>query len=225
MARVLVFDVNETLLDLSELDRHFERVFGDASVRREWFGLVLRNALTLTVTGDYMDFVAVGGASLEMVAEQHDAKLSEGDRASIAETMTHLPPHEDVLANLQRLHHAGLRMAALTNSPPHAATSQLENAGIAPMLERIMTVEAIGKFKPAAEVYRMAADNLGVTTADMRMVAAHDWDIAGAMRAGCAGAYLLRPGMVRNPLYPEPDIVEPDFGRLTDRILSVELGG
>ena len=58
----------------------------------------------------------------------------------------------------------------------------------------------------------------------MRMVAAHDWDIAGAMRAGCAGAYLLRPGMVLNPLYPPPDIAEADLNRLAERIVEVEMG-
>ena len=222
MPRVLVFDVNETLLDLRALDPHFQRVFGDRGVRREWFGLVLRNALALTITGDHRDFGAVGAASLQMVADRHGVTVADGDRTAIGETMMNLPPHEDVLPNLQRLHHAGLRMAALTNSPPEAAVRQLTAAGIAPMLERIMSVEPTGAFKPSRRVYEMAAAELGIEPAQMLMVAAHDWDIAGAMRAGCGGAYVLRPGMVRNPLYPEPDIVETDFGRLTDRILRIE---
>jgi 2-haloacid dehalogenase len=218
---VIVFDVNETLLDLSVLDEHFDRIFGSASVRRRWFGLVLRNALTLTVTGDHVDFVHVGGASLQMVADQEDVELSQADRAAISATMTNLPAHPDVLPNLERLRGAGFTMAALTNSPPEAATSQLVNAGIAPFLDRIMTVEPTGMFKPAPEVYQMAARELDVTTGEMLMVAAHDWDIAGAMRAGCSGAYLMRPGMVCNPLYPEPTIAEPTFDRLTDRILEL----
>lgn len=224
MPRTLVLDVNETLLDLRVLDPIFERAFGDPAVRRQWFGLVLRNAMTLTMTGAYQDFITVGAASLDMVAEQHQVTLSQSDREAIRQTMGDLPPHDDVLPNLQRLHQAGFRMAALTNSPPDAATQQLTNAGIAPLLDEIMTVEAVGKFKPAHEVYEMAAATLGITTNEMRMVAAHDWDIAGAMAAGCAGAYLLRPGMVLNPLYPTPDIVESDFNRLTDRILVTEMG-
>ena len=224
MPRVLVFDVNETLLDLRVLDPIFEQAFGDAAVRRQWFGLVLRNAMAVTITGDYQDFVAVGAASLNMVADQQGITLSQATRDSIRETMVSLPPHDDVLVNLRRLHDAGFRMAALTNSPPEAATRQLTNAGIAPMLEAIMTVEAVRKFKPSREVYEMAARTLGIATSQVRMVAAHDWDIAGAMRAGCAGAYLLRPGMVPNPLYPAPDVMEPDFHRLTDRIISAEMG-
>jgi len=214
MPRVLVFDVNETLLDLSVLDPTFERVFGEAAVRREWFGLVLRNAMALTATGAHQDFLTVGAASLEMLASQHGVDISESDRGSIRHTMGNLPPHGDVLVNLERLHQAGFRMVALTNSPPEAAERQLGNAGIAPLLERIMTVETVGKFKPAPEVYQVAAAALGTTTGQIRMVAAHDWDVAGAMAAGCAGAYLLRPGAALNPLFPTPDIVEPDFHRL-----------
>ena len=66
---LLAFDVNETLLDLRALDPHFERIFGEAAVRERWFGLVLRTAMSLTITGAYHDFVTVGGGSLQMVAE------------------------------------------------------------------------------------------------------------------------------------------------------------
>lgn len=221
MPEVLVFDVNETLLDLGVLDPHFERIFGDAGVRKQWFGLVLRNAMTLTITGDYTDFVTVAAASLDMVADQLGVSPSPADRAAIRATMASLPTHPDVAPALERLHTTGARLVALTNSPREAAVSQLTNAGIAGYFEQIMSVEDTGKFKPAREVYEMAAHRLGVTTAEMTMVAAHDWDVAGAMRAGCAGAYVLRPGMALNPLYPPPDIVGRDLLAVAERILAV----
>ncbi len=222
ITRTLVFDVNETLLDLQVLDPTFERLFGDAAVRRQWFGLVLRNAMTLTMTGAYQDFITVGASSLDMIADQHRVTIAQADRDSVRQTMGNLPPHGDVLPNLRRLQKAGFRMAALTNSPPAAANQQLANAGIAPLLDEIMTVEPVGAFKPAREVYEMAAATLGIATNEIRMVAAHDWDIAGAMAAGCAGSLLLRPGMVANPLYPAPEIIESDFDLLTDRIIEIE---
>ena len=220
MVGTLVFDVNETLLDLRALDPHFLRIFGDAGVRQQWFGLVLRNALSLTLTGRYQDFVAVGGASLHMVADQHGVGLADDDLAAVAGSMTSLPPHSDVGPNLERLASAGFRIAALTNSPQDAAVSQLTSAGIAGHFDRIMSVAPIGKFKPAPEVYRMAAAELGVELAAMTMVAAHDWDIAGAMAVGCRGAYIMRPGMVRNPLFPPPDIAAPTFDRVTDLLIE-----
>lgn len=220
MAGVLVFDVNETLLDLRALDPHFERIFGDAAVRRQWFGLVLRNALSLTLIDGYQDFVAVGAASLRMVADQQSVSLADEDVAAVGAAMTSLPPHDDVATNLERLAGAGFRIAALTNSPPDAAANQLAAAGIAGEFERIMSVAPTRKFKPAPEAYRMAAAELGVVPAMMTMVAAHDWDIAGAMAVGCRGAFIMRPGMVRNPLFPPPDIAGPDLDRVTDLLIE-----
>ena len=220
MAPVLVFDVNETLLDLGVLDRHFERMFGDPAVRRRWFGLVLRNALTLTITGAYHDFVAVGAASLAMVADEHGVELTESDRVAISESMVNLPPHSDVAPNLTRLSAEGFTITALTNSPQSAAERQLAAAGLDAHFDRIMSVAAVGRFKPAPEVYRMASDVLETPLSNMTMVAAHDWDIAGAMAVGLRGAYITRPGMVLNPLFPAPDISGPDLTRVTDLLIQ-----
>ena len=217
---VIVFDVNETVLDLRTLDPHFRRIFGRNEVRKEWFGLVLRNALTLTITGDYTDFLAVGGASLQMVADQQQVTLTNDDRNAIRTAMISMPPHPDVVPALEAMHSGGLRLAALTNSPREAAVSQLENAGVAPLFDAILSVEDTSKFKPAREVYEMASRHLGVATGAMTMVAAHDWDIAGAMRAGCRGAYVTRPGMALNPLYPRPDFVGSDLNIIAEALLA-----
>jgi 2-haloacid dehalogenase len=205
MARILVFDVNETLLDLGGLDEHFERIFGDAGLRVRWFGLVLRNALCVTITGHVVDFLGVGAASLRMVADQQRIELSAEDTAAIRSAMLSLPPHDDVVPGLDAMQAAGFRLVALTNSPQAGAEAQLANAGIADRFERIMSIDSVGKFKPAAEVYRIPAEALGAAISGMTMVAAHDWDVAGAMMAGMRGAFVMRPGMVRNPLYPPPD--------------------
>ncbi len=217
---VAVFDVNETLLDLRSLDDHFVRLFGDASLRRQWFALVLRNAMSMTITGDYESFVVVAGASLAMIGEHAGVEVGAGDRAAIGEAMTQLPAHPDVAPALETLQAAGLTMAALTNSPQATAVAQLEFAGLDDFFDEIMSVESVGKFKPAPEVYRYAANELGVDVASMTMVAAHDWDIAGAMRAGCRGAYVMRLGTAANPLFPEPDLTGPDMISIADRLLG-----
>src|SRR5919199_808344 len=66
--RVCVFDVNETLLDLTALDPHFERVFGSAACRRDWFQLLLMSSWVATLVGDYQDFPTLGRAALETMA-------------------------------------------------------------------------------------------------------------------------------------------------------------
>src|SRR5688572_26616395 len=125
MARVCVFDVNETLLDLKALDPHFARVFGDASVRLAWFGQMIQSALVATVTDAYADFGAIGGGALDMTAARRGIALSAADRAQLLGGMRSLPPHPDVPESLARLRRAGLRLAALTNSTASVAQAQL----------------------------------------------------------------------------------------------------
>jgi 2-haloacid dehalogenase len=222
-ARVCVFDVNETLLDLTALDAPFERAFGRPGVRREWFGQLLQSAFVSTITETYADFGTIGRAALEMIARRHGVELPADQRDAILGTMRQLPAHPEVAAALTRLRDAGLRLAALTNSTEAVATAQLTNAGLLPLFERVLSADAARRLKPAREAYERAAADLGVGIGGMRLVAAHAWDITGALRAGAAAAFVARPGMVLDPLAPAPDIVGADLGEIADRILVVEL--
>jgi 2-haloacid dehalogenase len=222
MQRIIVFDVNETLLDLKGLDPHFERIFGSAGVRKEWFKQVLQSALVTTILDAYSDFGAVGAAALEMTARLHDLELSERDRNAILGAMRELPPHPEVPDSLRRLREQGLRLGALTNSTLEVAEAQLRHAGLAEHFERILSADTMRRLKPAAEVYHMAARELGVEPGAIRLVAAHSWDVAGAMHAGCAVAFVARPGMVLDPLFKPPDIIGEDLVAVSERILKTD---
>jgi 2-haloacid dehalogenase len=222
MARVCLFDVNETLLDLGALDPHFERVFGDAGVRQTWFLQLLQSALVATVTGAYSDFGTIGAAALEMVAERRGVDLSEEDGQRILGGMRELPPHPEVVASLESLRDAGLRLATLTNSTQPVAEAQMESSGLRGYFEQVLSADAVKRLKPAPEPYRAAAESLGVEIGQVRLVAAHSWDVAGALRAGCAAAFVARPGMVLDPLVERPDVVGEDLREVADRILEAE---
>ena len=221
--RVLVFDVNQTLLDLSALLPVFERHFGDPRITREWFGRLLQTSMTVTLTGEYHDFGQLGRASLEVVASSHGVTLDDTAADELMGVMRSLPAYPDASEGLAALEEAGFRMAALTNSPPDLAGAQLAAAGLIGFFEKTLSVHEVQRFKPAPEPYRMAAAELDVTTADMWMVAAHDWDIAGAMAAGCRGLLVTRPGVFPNPAYPAPDLVAPDISEAARLLIEDHL--
>ena len=223
MSRVILFDVNETLLDLRALTPHFEHIFGDGQVLAQWFAQVLRSALVATITDTYHNFGEIGGDALEMMARRYDRTLSEADRAAVLGGMRQLPAHPEVPESLARLQAAGLRVAALTNSPPHVLKDQLTNAGIIDYFEQTLSVDSTRRYKPALEPYQLAAKSLEVELGEIMMVAAHDWDIAGAMRAGCQGAFVARPGMVLGPLQEPPTIVGRDLRDVVDQILATKV--
>ena len=225
MPRVCVFDVNETLLDLSALDPHFGGLFGDAAVRQEWFGQMIQSAHVSTVTGAYSDFGTIGAAALQMTAELHGVDLSDEDQQQILKTMQELPPHPEVRECLEYLQDAGLRLATLTNSTQQVAENQMHNSGLGQYFEQVLSADSVQRLKPALEPYRMAAQNLEEELGNIRLIAAHAWDVAGALRAGCAAAFVARPGKVLDPLIKPPDVIGADLREVAEKIVEVEKEG
>jgi 2-haloacid dehalogenase len=211
MARVLAFDVNETLLDLSVLDPHFERAFGDAAVRPQWFALMLQLAFVGAITDRYVDFSTAQRAALAMLGERHGVPV---DADEVVGAMRSLPAHPDVPAALGALRAAGFTMAALTNSPLDVAQDQLRNAGIADRFDAILSADQVQALKPRREPYELVARTFGVGIGDVRLIAAHAWDVAGALAAGCRAAFVARPGMVLSPLGEQPDVVGADLAEV-----------
>jgi 2-haloacid dehalogenase len=224
MRRVQLFDVNETLLDLAAMDPHFQRIFGDAGVRVTWFNQMIQSALVATVTGVYHQFGAHAMAALEMTAEQAGIQLADGDREAVAAQLRQLHAHPEVADALRRLRDAGLRLAALTNSTEQVARAQLEHAGLIDTFELVLSADTVGRLKPAPEPYWMAAERLGVAVDQVRLVAAHAWDMAGAARAGCATAFVARPGKVLDPLVERPEIIGADLAEVAEAILVIDHG-
>ncbi|QIN80630.1 haloacid dehalogenase type II [Rubrobacter marinus] len=225
MARVCVFDVNETLLDMGALDPHFERIFGEASARPVWFDRFLQLWLTETVTGSYQPFGQIAGLALRMLAGERGVELSDDDEQSVIGGIASLPPHPEVEEGLRALRGAGFRLATLTNSTQKVADAQIENSGLGELFEMSLSADTAGRLKPAPEPYRMAAEALGVPVGGIRLVAAHGWDVVGAMRAGCAAAFVARPGKALFPIAPPPDVVGADLREVADGIIAAEWGG
>lgn len=220
MRKTIVFDVNETLLDLGALRPLFAGILGDPGALEAWFGQLLRNAMVATILDAYQDFGSLGREALAMTAARLGRPLAPADADRILASMRRLPPHPDVVPGLERLRAAGFRLATLTNNPPAVLEEQLENAGLGHFFAHRISVEAVRRYKPSPAVYQGAAAALAIPVSAMRLVAAHDWDLAGALHAGCAGAFVARPGAVLGSLRPVPDIVEPDIAAVAERIIE-----
>jgi 2-haloacid dehalogenase len=220
MPRILAFDVNETLLDLSALDPLFERVFGDAALRPVWFAQMLQLAFVTSITGGYVDFTTAQHAALRMLAARTGTDLSDDDADAIVGGMRSVPAYPDVAPALDRLRAGGLTLCALTNSPLDVVTAQLDGAGLSDRFEAILSADQVGVVKPGREPYELVASTFGVPIGDVRLIAAHAWDCAGALAAGCTAAFVARPGMVQSPLGEQPDIVGDGLDEVASLILA-----
>lgn len=221
---VLVFDVNETLLDIESMSPIFERVFGDGRVVREWFNQLITYSMTLTLSGLYEDFFSLGRGIFEMLGAIHDVPIEPADVEALAEGMMTMPAHPDVEGGLEQLKDAGFRMVTLTNSPPspHGETP-LERAGLNGYFERQLSVQAARAYKPAHVLYHMVARELEVPPSACAMIAAHVWDTIGAQSAGFAAGLLTRPGNAPLPVpgLPQPNVVASDLPALASRMIEL----
>jgi 2-haloacid dehalogenase len=218
--RVIAFDVNETLLDLGVLDDVFADALGDAALRPQWFAQMLQIAFVGAITDRYIDFTSAQHAALAMIAERRGIALDDEAAQRIVGGMRALPPHADVPDALSRLRDGGLTLAALTNSPLDVAEDQMRNAGLRDRFHAVLSADQVRALKPRREPYELVARTFDVPLAGVRLVAAHAWDVAGALAAGCRAAFVARPGMVLSPVGDAPDIVGADVGEVAERILA-----
>lgn len=218
---VLVFDVNETLIDITSLEPHFEKMFGDRGVLREWFNQLVMYSMTVTLSDAYIDFFALGQAVLRMIGDSRRVQLTDSDLDELAHGMRTMPAHPDVGDGLSALRAQGYRLVTLTNSPPKPGVpTPLEHAGLADFFEKQFSVDTWRAFKPSRQLYTGVAEQLGVAPSDAMMVAAHVWDTIGAQAAGLRGALITRPGNapLPTPELPQPDVVATDLRDLATRL-------
>jgi 2-haloacid dehalogenase len=221
MNRAVIFDVNETMLDLGALDPLFTRWFGDPTARKEWFAQTLHFAMTLAATREFRSFGEVGLAALAELARRRGMSLPDDAAAWLREALLRLPAHSDVAPALDILRDAGLVTAALSNNPLLVVQRQLHHAGLSRLFTEVMSVDEAGALKPAPEVYDFAIRRLDLAPGSIWMVAAHGWDIAGATRAGLRGAFVARPDQSPDPFVP-PEIIADDLLSLARAILAAE---
>lgn len=218
--KAIIFDVNETLLDLAPLRASVGKALqGREDLLPLWFSTMLHYSLVDTLVDDYHDFGQIGVAALRMVAESQGIELEpEVAREAIVGTITKLPPHPDVVPGLKALAANGYRLVSLTNSSNKGVAAQFEHAGLTGHFERRFSVEDVRAFKPDPRPYRWVLGQLGIGPAEALMVAAHAWDLAGARAVGLQTAFVRRPGTVLYPNTARPDYVVENLHQLVDRL-------
>jgi 2-haloacid dehalogenase len=217
---IIAFDVNETLLDLRPLDALFEEAFGNAALRQQWFARMLQVAFVGGLTERYVDFTTAQRAALAMTARLQGAELADDDAQRIVDGMRALPAHQDVPDALARLKQEGFTLTTLTNSPLDVARDQMRHAGLADHFDATLSADQVRALKPRREAYGLVASTFDVALADVRLVAAHGWDVTGALAAGCAAAFVARPGQALIPIGDQPDIVGDDVAAVVDLVVA-----
>ncbi len=216
----ILFDINETVLDLSSLKPKFKATFGDESVTATWFSMLLHTSTVCALTATKTDFATLAGTMLDTIAARLDVELAKDTRADILSSFASLPAHADIKTALTRLRSAGYRTVAFTNSSLNLVTTQINNSNLTQYFDDIISVETTGSFKPDPKVYIFVAERLNRPIEDLRLVATHDWDTHGALSAGMRAAYIDRSGAPYHPLYRHPDVYATSMVDVVEQIIA-----
>ena len=221
--KILFFDVNESLLDLGGLKKSVGMALdGREDLMSLWFTTMLQYSLVMTSSRQFSDFGTIGAATLKMVAANHGIQLSEEKSKEALNPLLSLPAHPEVKEALKNLKDAGYTLVSLTNSSNDGVKAQFANAGLTGYFDEMLSVETVGKYKPDSTVYDWAAKKVGAQPHECLMIAAHGWDIAGAIWAGWRGAFIARPGQQLFPLAPLPEINEPDLLKISEKLITLD---
>jgi 2-haloacid dehalogenase len=219
---VVVFDVNETLVDLQPLRARFEEVGAPGHLLEPWFAGTLRDGIALTAAGAYADFPTVATGVLQGILAR-----CEGLRGGVRESaerivlgLAELPLHPDVEAGMRSLQAAGVRLVTLTNGSAELTERLLARSCVSGLVERRLSVSEVGRWKPAPEPYLFAAKVCGARPGQLALVAVHPWDVNGAKRAGLRGAWLNRGGDPYPGYFEPPDFSASALPALAEALLS-----
>ncbi len=215
----VAFDVIGTLMSLEPLRGRLTGLGQPPYLLEAWYSRTVRDGMALSAAGDFAAFPAVAESCLRALT---GPSVSDEQVEHVMAGFSDLPAFPDAVPAVTDLFEAGIRIACLTNGPADLTASFVDRCGLGPMVERVISVGEVYRWKPAAVVYLYAAEILDVTPSLLAMVAAHDWDCHGAKRAGLATGWVDRGSGGFGAVFAPPDVTGESLTEVAGRLLALE---
>ncbi|MGB6986638.1 MAG: haloacid dehalogenase type II [Candidatus Aquilonibacter sp.] len=217
---LIVFDVNETLVNLENVTPIFESIFGDKNAMRLWFANLILYSQSLTQSGAYVPFTDIGAAVLQMLAKVQGITVTDKQKDELTNAFATQPPHPEVPAALAQLRNGGFRLFTLTDNTIEIQMRQLEGGGIAGLFERHFSAGDVQTHKPNAKAYQHVETEVGLPSSRFLLIASHTWDTMGALGAGWQAALIKRPWNDVLSVGPQPQVVGKDLKDVADQLIA-----
>jgi 2-haloacid dehalogenase len=195
MVNAYIFDAYGTLFDVhAAIARHRAAAGTDADRFSEiWRSKQLEYTWTLTLAGHYVDFWTLTERALDF-AFARVPSVDRGLRSKLLEAYLTLEAFADARVALSELKAKGARSAILTNGSPRMVQAAVDAAGIAHLLDAVLSVDTVRRYKPRPEVYALATDAFALRPSDLAFVSSNRWDVMGAVSFGFEAFWVNRAG-------------------------------
>lgn len=201
--KLILFDVYETLLDMTDVQHKVNSLLNSSKGYKLWFELLMQYCFVANTTNQFQPFADITNATMTLAANMLGVQLSEDRQEEVLWLLKHLPLRADVQEGLSLLSDAGYELAALTNSPAATVSERMEPTGLISYFQFVMSAEELKMYKPATRVYEKALQKAGYQANEALMVSSHSWDLMGAHAAGMKTAYIGKPKLFFS-LAPKP---------------------
>ena len=222
MIKTVLFDMNETMLNLSLLKENFDKHFDDKYILKYWFTKLLHTSTVVGIMDEYKNFGELAEVVLESLFYENGKELTEKIKIEILSAFRKLPVYDDVPIALRVSKKNNIRVIAVSNSSLEMIEEQLTNAGIIDLFDTYYSVDSVKKYKPFNDIYEYVIDKEKASIDNVVMVASHDWDLFGAKKVGLITAYIKRKKEIFNPYYLKPDIYETNLVDLAEKIIKIK---
>ena len=216
--RVVLVDVFDTMLRVDALGSRFVDLGRPAEEYRLFFARTLRDGMAFTLSGAAPPFGDVARAALRTLA---GPGLSPEAVEHVLGGLRELPPHPDVEPALRQRTRARVPVYAFTHGDPAVAAAALDRAGLRTYLREVLSTQAVRAFKPAPRTYRWGCETVDSPPERTALLAAHSWDVHGAVRAGLVGALATRLEGWVSDVVDRPHVVAERLDDTVIRLLNL----
>jgi 2-haloacid dehalogenase len=225
MITTCVFDAYGTLFDVAAAARQVASEPGRADFVQHWPALSekwrqkqLQYSWLRAITGDHTDFWSVTQNGLDWALESEGLDDDNGLRDRLLALYWQLSAFPEVPAMLAKLRESGMNTAILSNGSPEMLSGAVQSAGLGDLLDDVLSVESVGIFKPAPQVYDMVIQRFGCAKSHVLFVSSNGWDASAAAAYGFATVWVNRAGDPVDRLPGQPDHILRDLVSIPDLV-------
>jgi 2-haloacid dehalogenase len=218
-----IFDAYGTLFDVAAAAREAAAEPGRATLAACWQKLAadwrlkqLQYTWLRAVAGEHRDFWDVTGDGLDWALEANGLNGDTELRERLLQLYWELSAYPEVPAMLAALKRAGFNTAILSNGSPAMLQGAVSSAGVGTHLDDVLSVESVGIFKPAPQVYELVTKRFGCARDEVLFVSSNGWDAAAASGYGFFTAWVNRSGEPMDRLDHKPHKVLSDLTAIPD---------
>lgn len=215
----ILLDVNETLFSLEGLREPFVRCGLDPALVSPWFTSILRDGFALAAAGDFQRLTDIATDNFIALDPQ---RLGRSEAHTVLDCFRTLEPHPDVARGLQLIHDEGVRVMTLTVGDVSLSEALFTRAGLRHLVDGFLSADTVRRWKPAPEPYAYGVAQIGWPAANVALIAAHDWDVHGARRAGLQTGYVARYCKVPSSIFSAADVAGDDLPSVVEKLLGTQ---